>query len=108
MSLQERKTLLTAIEEMQSSRVILYVTGDRLGQETIISSDVLDHFVEHLDAIGVCKRISLILYTRGGDGMTAWSLFNLVRMFCDELEVVVPMKAHSAGTMMAIGADNII
>jgi hypothetical protein len=29
-------------------------------------------------------------------------------MFCDELEIIVPVKAHSAGTMMAIGADNII
>jgi hypothetical protein len=69
---------------------------------------VFDHFVEHLDAIGVTSRISLILYTQGGDGMAAWSLFNLLRMFCDELEVIVPMKAHSAGTMMAIGADSIV
>jgi Serine dehydrogenase proteinase len=49
-----------------------------------------------------------MLYTQGGDGMAAWSLFNLLRMFCDELEIIVPMKAHSAGTMMAIGADDII
>jgi hypothetical protein len=61
-----------------------------------------------LDAIGVAKRLTLILHTRGGDGMAAWSLFNLLKMFCDELEVVIPFKAHSAGTMMAIGADKII
>ena len=105
MSWQERRVLLKKIEAARRSRALLYVTGDRQNQETIIHSEVLDHFVEHLDAIGVTKRISLILYTRGGDGMAAWSLFNLVRMFCDELEVVVPVKAHSAGTMMAIGAD---
>jgi hypothetical protein len=108
MSYQQRVDLLKSIEQMQNSRAILYVTGDRPSQETIISSDVFDHFVEHLDAIGVCSRISLVLYTQGGDGMAAWSLFNLIRMFCDELEVIVPRKAHSAGTMMAIGADRII
>lgn len=33
---------------------------------------------------------------------------NLLRMFCDELEIMVPAKAHSAGTLMALGADKII
>jgi Serine dehydrogenase proteinase len=108
MGWQERRGLLQKIEKARNSRALLYVTGDRANQETIIHSDVLDHFVEHLDAVGVTGRISLILYTRGGDGMAAWSLFNLVRMFCDELEIIVPMKAHSAGTMMAIGADRIV
>jgi len=108
MGATERKTLLTKIEKARNSRALLYVTGDRQGQETIIHPEVLDHFVDHLDAIGVTNRISLILYTRGGDGMAAWSLLNLLRMFCDDLEVIVPVKAHSAGTMMAIGADNIV
>jgi hypothetical protein len=108
MAWQARRVFLERIEKARKSRALLYVTGDRLSQETIIHSDVFDLFVEHLDAIGVTERITLILYTRGGDGMAAWSLFNLVRMFCDELEVLVPMKAHSAGTMMAIGADRII
>ncbi len=108
MSAKERKVLLSKIEKKRKSRALLYVTGDRPGQETIIHRDVFDHFVEQLDAIGVTKRISLILYTQGGDGMAAWGLFNLLRMFCDELEIIVPMKAHSAGTMMAIGADRIV
>lgn len=108
MSWIERKKLLNKIEKIQDSKVILYVTGDRRGQETIISSDALDFFVEHLDRMGISRKISLILYTRGGDGMTSWSLINLIKMFCDELEIIIPMKAHSAGTMLAIGADKII
>jgi hypothetical protein len=108
MSASDRRALLAKVEKIRKSRALLYVTGDRPGQETIISRDVFDHFVEHLDAIGVTERISLIIYTQGGDGMAAWSLFNLLRMFCDQLEIIVPMKAHSAGTMMAIGADRIV
>jgi len=108
MSWIERRALLQKIEKSRDSRALLYVTGDRPKLETKIHSEVLDLFVDHLDNCGVTKRISLILYTRGGDGIAAWSLFNLVRMYCDELEVIVPMRAHSAGTMIAIGADRII
>ncbi|HKX23288.1 MAG TPA: hypothetical protein VJM81_08450 [Rhizorhapis sp.] len=104
---QTRRALLTHIEKARKSRAILYVTGDRPNQETIIHSEVIDHFSEHLDAIGVVKKITLVLHTRGGDGMAAWGLLNLLRMFCDQLEVIVPFKAHSAGTMLAIGSDTI-
>ena len=108
MGWKERRKLLTTIEKARKSRALLYVTGDRRNQETVIGSDVFGHFVEHLDAIGVTARISLILHTRGGDGMAAWSLVNLVKMFCDELEIIVPEKAHSAGTMIAMGAHRIV
>ena len=33
---------------------------------------------------------------------------NLLRQYCDELEVVIPHKAHSAGTLISIGANSII
>ncbi|WP_249742514.1 SDH family Clp fold serine proteinase [Citrobacter braakii] len=76
--------------------------------ETQIHSDVFDYFVNHLDIIGVVPKISLFMYTRGGDTLTAWSLINLIRQFCDELEVIIPSKCHSSGTIMSLGANSII
>lgn len=76
--------------------------------ETQISPEVYDKFVNHLDLIGVVKKISLYLYTRGGNTLAAWSLVNLIRQFCDELEVIIPSKAHSAGTLMSLGANTIV
>ena len=96
------------LEEMLDTKLLVYVTGDRRGWETQIASDVLDLFVHHLDTIGVVKKISLYLYTRGGDTLAAWSLVNLIRQFCDELQIIVPSKAHSAGTLMCLGANSII
>ncbi len=58
--------------------------------------------------MGPVRRISLILHTLGGHTLAAWRLVNLIRMFCDELEVIVPSKALSAGTLICIGADKII
>ena len=57
MAAGDRKKLLAKIEKMRNSRALLYVTGDRPGQETIIHQEVLDHFVDHLDAIGVTLRL---------------------------------------------------
>jgi len=104
----DRRPLYQEIERIRSSKVIAYITGDRPGMETKIHSEVYDFFVNHLDEIGVTNKISLILYTRGGETLTAWSLVNLIRQFCDELEIIVPSKCLSAGTIMTLGADRII
>jgi Periplasmic serine proteases (ClpP class) len=103
-----RKDLYGRLEQMRSSKVLCFVTGDKPGMETQIHSDVFDYFVNHLDIIGVVPKISLFMYTRGGDTLTAWSLINLIRQFCDELEVIIPSKCHSSGTIMSLGANSII
>ncbi len=103
-----RKTLLQELEAKRGSKSLLYVTGDRPGLETQIHQEVFDYFVNHLDKIGVTEKISLFLYTRGGSTLTAWTLINLIRQYCDELEVIVPSKCHSAGTIMCLGANRIV
>jgi len=103
-----RLELYKRLEEDRGSRVIVYITGDRRGLETKISAEVMDLFIHHLDHIGVVDKLTLYLYTRGGDTLAAWSLINLLRIFADHLEVIVPSKAHSAGTLLCLGADSII
>jgi hypothetical protein len=68
----------------------------------------LPFFVNHLDAIGDSEKISLVLYTSGGETLAAWSLVNLIRNFCKDFEVIVPFHCHSAGTLICLGADRIV
>lgn len=70
--------------------------------------EALDYFSQHLDAAGDVEKIELFLYTRGGSTLAAWGLVNLVRQFCKELRVIVPSKAHSAGTLICLGGDSIL
>jgi len=105
---KDRKKLLQSWEQVRQSTSILFVTGDRPGLETQIHSEVLDFFAQHLDRIGTVKTISLFLHTRGGSTLAAWSLVNLIRQFSERLEIIVPFKAHSAGTLMCLGADSIM
>lgn len=108
MSYIERKNWYKQLEEELNTKILVYVTGDKLNYETQIGQDVIDYFIEHLDKIGAVSKISLYLYTRGGDTAAAWNISNLLRQFCDKLEVIVPHKAHSAGTLISIGANDII
>lgn len=96
------------LEEIRGSRLLVYVTGDRPGLETQIHSEVLDYFTYHLDLIGDVEKISLYIYTRGGDTLAAWSIANLIRQFCKSLEVIIPAKCHSAGTLISLAADTIV
>lgn len=96
------------LEKEFEGKVIAYVTGDRPGFETRIAQDVIDLFIAQLDKIGPVERIILYLYTRGGDTSAAWNIVNLLRMYCEDLLVIVPHKAHSAGTIISLGANKII
>jgi hypothetical protein len=104
----DRLPLLQQLANVRNSQVILYATSDRRGLETRIASDILSFFINHLDTIGDTGKISLVLYTRGGDTLAAWSLVNLIRNFCKDFEVIVPFHCHSAGTLICLGADRIV
>jgi hypothetical protein len=104
----QRRTLYRRLQQARKSKVIAFVTGERPGLETQIAPDAYPLFTDHLDRIGVVPRITLVLQTKGGDTMAAWSIINLIRHFCDNYEVIVPMRAQSAGTLICLGADKII
>ena len=105
---KNRIELYKILEEERQSKVIVYCTSDRQNLETQIAEDVLPIFTDHLDYIENVKRISLFLYTRGGNTLAAWSLINLIRSFCKELEIIIPFKCHSAGTLISLGSNKIV
>jgi hypothetical protein len=106
--LKDRLSYYKKIEQERNSKLLLYVTGDKPGMETQISPEVHDMFLNHLDRFNLPEKITLYLYTRGGDTMAAWGLINLLKQFCNNYEVIIPSKARSAGTLMCLGADKIM
>jgi len=105
---KDRIDLYKELEKSRDSKLLVYITGDRPGLETRIHNEVYDFFVNHLDKMGVVPKISLYLYTLGGNTLAAWSIVNLIKLFCDELEVIIPSKARSAGTLLCLGAQTIV
>ena len=105
---KDRIPLYKEIEEEFQSKLLVYVTSDRPNMAAQIASDVIDCLIDHLDKIGPCEKVSLFLYTRGGDTSAARNIVNLIRMYGDKLQVIVPHKAHSSGTIISLGANEIV
>ena len=105
---RDRISLYEALEAEYNSKLLVYVTSDRPNMGAQIASDVIDYFIDHLDKIGPCEKISLYLYTRGGDTSAARNIVNLLRMYCEHLQVIVPHKAHSSGTIISLGANEVV
>ena len=40
--------------------------------------------------------------------MVPWRLVSMIREYCEEFSVLIPYKAHSAATMISLGADYIV
>jgi len=104
----ERLALLRSIERKRRSKVIAYLAGDRPGMETKVASDVHPVFYDHLNGMGRQDRIDLFLYTTGGLTNSAYALVNMIKEYCDHFGMIIPFKALSSGTLMALGADEII
>ncbi len=108
MARAQRMELIKSIGRKRGSMVISYVTGDRENVSTRIAPDVVRIIFRHLKMIGTRPQIDLLLYTRGGDVLTPWRLVNLFREFTSRFCVLVPFRAYSAGTLMCLGADEIV
>ena len=112
MSRSDRLDLISKIDHQRQSKVLVYVTGDRQGVEAHIAPDVLPLIERHLCALlqDNPERIDLFLYSRGGHSDTPWSIVTLVRELLGERDfcVLIPSKAHSAATVIAVDADELV
>lgn len=106
--MNKRQKIIKSIEEIRNSRVITYITSDRPGITSMIDPGDLREIFDHLNNISKGTKVDLFIYSRGGNSITAWALVNLFREYTDDLNVIVPYKAHSCATAIAIGANQII
>ena len=105
----DRKSYIQQIEKLRNSRVITYLTSDRQGPfNARIAMDIVPIVSKQLRAITKVPSIDLFIYSNGGDTMVPWRLVSMIREYCDKFSVLIPYKAHSAATMIALGADEIV
>lgn len=106
-------SLIENIQKLRDdSHVITYITSDRPGPVGArVAPDIIPLFSKQLSKIapsGKVPKIDLFLYSAGGDTMVPWRLVSMIREHCEQFSVLVPYKAHSAATMIALGADEIV
>ena len=86
----------------------MYFLGTKPNLSTNIDPEQHRYIFEHLENIGKCKNLDLFLYTYGGDTLAPIRLCHLLREYCEKLSVLVPYKAMSSGTLICLGANEIV
>jgi ClpP class serine protease len=96
--------LIEALEHKRGNRVLVYWTSDLAR----MSDAVVRSFYDQLCAIGDVPHLDLVLQTSGGDMEIPWRLTSLIREFAKRFTVIVAHRAASSGTLLAMGADEIV
>jgi len=104
----DRLELIQKIAAIAGGPILVYFTADSPIVGGRIGEDAPLPMFDHLRVIGKQPRLCLYLYSPGGQMETPWKIVNMLRQFCDDLHVIVPYKAYSAATMLAIGTDKIL
>ncbi len=110
MGREERQKIIKKIQDLRRSKVLVYFVGDRPLLGAQISTDSIRWMYDHLKSMNDNKKVETIdfyLYSLGGALNTPWPVVNMLREYCDTLNVLVPYKAYSAATLTALGADKI-
>ena len=97
-------TILTKMETLRGHSAIVYWTT---GLARLSIAAELPLF-DQLQKCGKQSALDLILYTNGGDTEAPWRFVSMIREFTDKLSVLIPHRALSAGTVTALGADEIV
>lgn len=108
----ERIALITKLQQARGgTHVIAYLTSTRGNLEVQMAMDAVPRIYEHLKGIKTPRdktRIDIFIHSNGGDGIVPWRIVTLAREFCFELNVLVPHRAFSAATLLALGADHVV
>lgn len=106
--------LMEEISKRSSSELLILVTSTDIRAHAAIEHGMLQIISSHLYSLskkylsGQIPKLSLLLNTNGGNIPTAHAIVMLIRQFAKKFEVIIPDTAMSAGTLLALGADEIV
>jgi hypothetical protein len=111
MSRATRKSLIQKLQTARGNRLLItYVTSTRVGHDIQIADDAFRILYDHLEAARELAKtgVDLFIYSNGGSGSVPWRIVSLIRQYTKDFAVLVPSRAFSAATLIALGADRII
>jgi ClpP class serine protease len=110
MAYSDRLPLIKELEQLRNSKVICYLTSVRQNVGVAMAEDAVREFFDHLLLLPErpVKKLDVFLCSNGGNGTVPWRLISLLREFATNVGVLIPYRAYSAATMLALGADEIV
>ncbi|MCL4190097.1 MAG: hypothetical protein KJZ87_00015 [Thermoguttaceae bacterium] len=110
MSRSERLKLIRRIEELRDSTVLCYLTSLRSNVPSQMADDAVRVIFDHLLKLPSrpVDKLDIFLCSNGGSGTVPWRLVSLFREFAKSFAVLIPYRAYSAASLLALGADEIV
>jgi hypothetical protein len=109
----EIRESLLKLQDLRKSKVLLYFLSDRRstvpipGMNTVLAGEPQLIIYDHLRRLGHVPNLDLVIHTRGGNLDAVWPLVTICREMSEHFTVFVPMAAHSAGTLLCLGAEEV-
>lgn len=116
MPYKERKKIIADIQKKREGRTLISLCNfDRLSEPPLpgisipFQADLKECLYRVLKESKLSdKGIDIFLYTRGGDTNSVWPIVSLLREYDKDFQVLIPFRAHSAGTLLSLASKNIV
>jgi hypothetical protein len=109
-SLEARLKLIKRLEELRGSSLICYLTSLRPNLPAQMAEDSVRVLFDHLGLLPArpVEKLDVFLCSNGGSGTVPWRMVSLFREFAKSFNVLIPYRAYSAASLLALGADEIV
>lgn len=99
--------LISQLEGQRGSRILSIIQCGEDCDNEQLCPHTLKNFYERRPEMAHVPVLELLIHSPGGDADTAYTLMRYFRRHCQKLNVIVPLYAKSAATLMSLGADAI-
>lgn len=100
--------LIAALEKRRKSRIFsLIQCGDEHPYNQLCNCTFEEVFEHRKELAQPVPILEIFLHSPGGDADVAYTLIRYFRRRCKRLNIIVPLTAKSAATLMALGADGV-
>ncbi|HDS11716.1 MAG TPA: hypothetical protein ENN77_02310 [Candidatus Wirthbacteria bacterium] len=104
--LADNKDLLLDIAHQRENPLLTFFMCDKV----YINEECVLPIYDQLNKIEAAanSQLDLFLYSRGGTTETPWKIVSLIREYFPKYNVLIPYRAHSAATHIALGAHEMV
>ena len=102
--------LIKKLEERFNTNLICYTAlfGHPAGAITYQDSELIENILRSIELKDKNDNLDLLLHTPGGSPEAAADIIRVCRSYSKRFRVIVPNAAMSAGTLIAMGSDEIV
>lgn len=106
---KERQRLFDQLFAHRQRTLLTLITSTKKPElfATQIAQDILPIFYQILSGMQKGLKLDILIYSSGGQIDVPWPLVNLLREYTDDIHALIPWRAHSAATLLVLGANSI-